>query len=634
MKKTAFFTLSFCLLLLQNIFAQFDYPALKLSAPAPKPGSKVEFTIDLTSETKEFIEQAKFVAYVMGEEEEFSEADAVFDFQNGLCKGSFESDKDARLLLLVVHDKEYRGAPKNAPDGFLVPFYNEKSQIFPLTFTKAGIWYTSYSRSFLDTESDFEKAVTLYEKSFAEDAGLKNLYYPQWLSAKMQTESKADWATEEVYLKKTEAENLKNPVVLSSCAGAYRIMRKQDEYERIGNFIVKNFPTADFSLMRIAEDSLRAKTNLDEQFAHLDYLKTQKNAEKYTVRAWQTLLISYYQKSDWANIEKILTKAEPQSDLAELSGNIADRCIDKKLGKEAEICLRYIEKCQTFFADNKNFSPKITPKKADFIRKSIDEKMQKTAVGVNYLKKDFAAAMKYLPAVFEKSEGTNPNINEAYTVSLYNTGNKEKAKETGENAVRNAASTAEIKNTLKAIFAEKNPDAAAFQSYFAPLEEKAMAGIKSEISKKLINENAPNFKLKNLKGEDVELAALKGKVVILDFWATWCGPCIASFPAMQTAMKELENDKNVAFLFVNCWENVEDKHTHVKNFLEKRNLDFNVIFDLDAAVSKSYGVTGIPAKFFIDTEGKLRYKASGFSGNLEATVAEIKVLCDLLKVKK
>jgi hypothetical protein len=276
MKKTTFFTLSLCLMLLQNAFAQFDYPALKLGSPAPKPGSKVEFTIDLTSESKEFIEDATFVAYVMGEEEEFSEAEVDFNFQNGLCKGSFDSDKDARLLLLVVHDKAFRGAPKNAPDGFLVPFYNEKSQIFPLAYTKAGIWYTSYSRSFLDTESDFDKAVTLYEKSFDQDAGLKNLYYPQWLSAKMQTEKKADWATEEVYLKKTEAENLKNPLILSSCANAYRIMRKQDEYERIGNFIIKNFPTADFSLMRIAEDSLRAKTSLDEQFVHMDYLKNQK----------------------------------------------------------------------------------------------------------------------------------------------------------------------------------------------------------------------------------------------------------------------------------------------------------------------------------------------------------------------
>ncbi len=74
-----------------------------------------------------------------------------------------------------------------------------------------------------------------------------------------------------------------------------------------------------------------------------------------------------------------------------------------------------------------------------------------------------------------------------------------------------------------------------------------------------------------------------------------------------------------------------DKKTHVANFIEKRKQTFNVIFDLDAEVAKSYGVTGIPAKFFIDVNGKLRYKASGFSGNTDATVMELKVLVDLLK---
>src|SRR5690606_10053573 len=119
-------------------------------------------------------------------------------------------------------------------------------------------------------------------------------------------------------------------------------------------------------------------------------------------------------------------------------------------------------------------------------------------------------------------------------------------------------------------------------------------------------EPAPSFTLEDLEGKTVSLADLKGKVVVLDFWATWCAPCIKSFPAMQMAVDKYKDDPGVEFLFINTWEQRDDPTEFVKQFLSKRGFDFKVLFDKKDPVSKrnpvveSYEVSGIPVKFIID----------------------------------
>src|SRR5690606_41666590 len=80
---------------------------------------------------------------------------------------------------------------------------------------------------------------------------------------------------------------------------------------------------------------------------------------------------------------------------------------------------------------------------------------------------------------------------------------------------------------------------------------------------------APGFSLKDLDGKEVSLEDLKGKVVVLDFWATWCAPCIKSFPAMQMAVDKYKEDPEVAFLFINTWERQEDPAAAVKQFMDR-----------------------------------------------------------------
>ena len=138
----------------------------------------------------------------------------------------------------------------------------------------------------------------------------------------------------------------------------------------------------------------------------------------------------------------------------------------------------------------------------------------------------------------------------------------------------------------------------------------------------------------------MQLSKLRGKVVVLDFWATWCGPCKRSLPAMKMTVDKYKNDPDVVFLFIHTWERgtAEQANKDAKAYLHDHGFDeFHLVMDTvnpqtkkNDAVS-AYGVDGIPAKFVIDKQGKIRFNISGFGGSDEDAVAELSAMIEMAK---
>ena len=126
---------------------------------------------------------------------------------------------------------------------------------------------------------------------------------------------------------------------------------------------------------------------------------------------------------------------------------------------------------------------------------------------------------------------------------------------------------------------------------------------------------APDFQLPSLDGQTINLSDFRGKPVLLNFWATWCGPCELEMPFLQEIYEDEEwSEKGLVMLAVDIGE----PPARVKDFMERLGLSFTVLLDIDQDVALKYNIRAIPTTFFIDKDGIIQEtKIGAFTGKAE-----------------
>lgn len=117
---------------------------------------------------------------------------------------------------------------------------------------------------------------------------------------------------------------------------------------------------------------------------------------------------------------------------------------------------------------------------------------------------------------------------------------------------------------------------------------------------------ALDFTLKNLEGSEISLEDFEGKVVFLNFWATWCGPCREEMPSMEKLWQRFKEEA-----FVILAVDLREEKEEVNSFMKDYGLTFSVLLDSRGEVANNYGIRAIPTTFLIDSEGRIVGKALG-----------------------
>ncbi len=123
---------------------------------------------------------------------------------------------------------------------------------------------------------------------------------------------------------------------------------------------------------------------------------------------------------------------------------------------------------------------------------------------------------------------------------------------------------------------------------------------------------APNFTLKSLSGKNIKLSEMAGNVVLINFWATWCGPCREEMPLLNAL-----HNKYQLLGFTVLGVNVEENPENARDFLKDYPVDFPVLLDSQNSVSRQYDVVAMPTTVVVDRDGNMRFLHKGYKSGDE-----------------
>ncbi|GEM_PF-2330776 len=216
------------------------------------------------------------------------------------------------------------------------------------------------------------------------------------------------------------------------------------------------------------------------------------------------------------------------------------------------------------------------------------------------LQQNPAKALEVLREAVRQSNYTLSDINEHYIELLVRNNHIEEAKREASHVVRVSRSTPAIHEFYAAFVKDSS-------------ELLARASLEERLRKEMIREELPISSIVDSEGKTVSLNALKGKTIVLDFWATWCAPCIFGLELMAPFVEQQKNRDDLLFLFVNT----DKAGVDTKKLVEKKFLELGyrtpVYFDQNLQTSKNLKVAGLPTLVIIDSKGKIRFRHLGMS---------------------
>lgn len=599
------------------------------SPEKPKAGEEITVFYNSDSTNLAKADSVELVAYLYSKDLDNTIGVEMNKTENG-WEGKFKTVPETRGL--VISFKHNQDVDNNSKKGYVIYLYGNDDKILPGSIAGFGSALLNWGSYYPGLDRDFSLGLKYVQEDFQNHPKIKNDYLDQYLSLYQQVhpdEVDSIAQSELSRVEKKDSLTEDDLVVLTEWYSKLNNKDKSDNYEKI---LSEKFPQNKYlqieryKELRAVQD-LNKKKEMAEQFA-----KDFPNSE-YIENAYDLVANLYRDKKLYKQLKDFLTANINRPSVFRFY-SVAQRMYSENANLNTAIA---IAKMGVDRGEKELNNP--PGKKPNYLTEKGWKEDREYYLGLVlysygdglFLSGKKKEALPEVERAVNLTQDQEGDINELYTKLLYENGDDQKAKNVIENFIKKGNNTAGMVDILKNVYKAENGSNDGFQAYFSALESASMKNLKDKLTKEIISEPAPDFTLEDLNGNKITLSGLKGKTVVVDFWATWCGPCINSFPGMEKAVEKYSKNDNVKFLFVNSWERKKDRKASVKEFLKKNNYPFHILMDYNDKVIGDYKVSGIPTKFVIDKTGKIRFVSLGFSGNTDQLVDELSTMIDMVE---
>lgn len=519
----------------------------------------------------------------------------------------------------------------NKGKGFVINLYGSSGKEVPGTYAglaaARGIWGPRY----LEMERDREGANKLFLEEFKKNPQVKAEYLEMYfsvISPLMGEKANSIIAKELLQAEKKPVDSEEYLSFMSTWYGSIKNAAKSAQYRKA---LLEKYPAGKYAQAE-KYNEIEKTSDLNKKLEMTKSFEASYPESEYIPELYHRLASLYLEKKMLKEAGELL-KNNPGRILPYtfyiISGGISSY-EEGDISLAGELAVQGVEKGRQDLSN-------AGAKKPKFLSLSEWQQEQQYPLGLNLYglgkiqnkmgKKDEAIAS--LSEALGFLRNTESSADELYASLLIEKGENEKALRHLEQVIQSGNGTPQMRDYLKTAYTGKNGGENGFNEYVSRIDQAAKDNLLQKLKKEMLNDKAPDFKLKDLDGKEVSLSSLKGKTVVLDFWATWCPPCRASFPGMKKAVEKYSANPDVRFIFIDTRERVEDKKKNAADFLAKNQYPFYVLLDTESKVNELFKVPGIPTKIVIDKDGMIRFKVVGFGGNIEQMLEEIDAMIAL-----